>query len=90
MKFKEKIEKYHGLEHERASLTQEIANIDEFLGRPADDKKNKKAIVGSLVFIVFAETGCYIPKATLDGLLTQRKTEAQKRLNEIDIEVETL
>lgn len=83
----EQITQFQELQSEKATLEQEMSNIEAFLNRSADNEDNARAINKGKVFVKFAGTACKLPEGIFIGAMNSRKAEINKRLTDIEAEL---
>lgn len=86
----ELIQQYQELQAEKAELDVELKRIDGFFARDPENEDNKRAINAGKIFVKFAGTACMLPTGIFTGALNQRKAEINKRLSDIENELNTL
>lgn len=87
---KERIEKFSKIESEEHEIKVDLARIDGFFARKADNRDNAAAVDNGLILVKFAGTACRLPVSIFEAELRKRKGEIEARLDDLKKEKESV
>ena len=87
---KQQVEQFNKLELEKAELAIELKRINDFINREPTNPDNERAINKGKIFVKFAGTACMLPVRIFTAELNKRKNEIERRLTEIETELQNI